>query len=42
MAKQSMLQREVKRLKLVSKYSQKRKKFLSEVKETQTLDVILI
>ena len=42
MAKQSMLQREVKRLKLVSKYSQKRKKFLSEVKETQTLDDIFV
>ena len=42
MAKQSMLQREVKRLKLVSKYSEKRKKFLSKVKETQTLDEIFV
>jgi small subunit ribosomal protein S14 len=37
MAKQSMIQRELKRIKLVKKYSKKRKEILLKLKETKTL-----
>ena len=38
MAKKSMLERESKRKKLVSKYSEKRKNILSELKNTTSLE----
>ena len=38
MAKKSMLERELKRKKLVKKYSEKRKVFLNELKNAQSLE----
>ena len=40
MAKQSMLQREAKRTKLVAKYSKKRKEILADLKTAQNLSEI--
>lgn len=40
MAKKSMLERERKRIKLVKKYSEKRKALLNELKTASSLDVI--
>jgi small subunit ribosomal protein S14 len=38
MAKKSMLERELKRKKLVTKYSEKRKSFLAELKKVNSLE----
>jgi len=40
MAKQSMIQRELKRIKLVKKYSKKRTEILLKLKETKTLSEV--
>jgi small subunit ribosomal protein S14 len=40
MAKKNMLQREVKRKKLVNKYSEKRKELLNQLKNTNSLEQI--
>jgi len=42
MAKQSMIQRELKRVKLVVKYSKKRQEVLSELKKERDLEKIFI
>ena len=42
MAKKAMLQRESKRIKLVSKYSEKRKNLLSELKNVTSLEKNLL
>lgn len=42
MAKKSMLQREVKRRKLVSKYLEKRKTILNQLKKKNSLDEIFV
>jgi len=40
MAKQNMIQREIKRIKLVKKYSKKRTEILLKLKETKTLSEV--
>lgn len=40
MAKQNMIQREIKRIKLVKKYSKKRTEILLNLKETKTLSEV--
>lgn len=40
MAKKSMLEREKKRIKLVKKYSERRKALLNELKRVNSLDII--
>ena len=42
MAKQSMIQRELKRVKLVVKYSKKRQEILFELKKEKNLDKIFV
>jgi small subunit ribosomal protein S14 len=42
MAKQSMIQRELKRVKLVVKYSKKRQEILFELKKERNLDKIFV
>ena len=41
MAKKSMLEREYKRKRLVTKYSEKRKEILKELKKAESLEQIL-
>jgi len=42
MAKKSMLQREVKRQKLIKKYFEKRQRILNQLKKTNSLEEIFI